>query len=103
MFKSEKGMSRLELVITIAAIMLIAACTIVLSIGEDGLFFLPKNNEIVKNEAENIVNNVDNTEVYNNEINSGNENIVKNEIIPAENKISNEIENIIDDTVYPGQ
>ena len=100
MLKSEKGMSRLELVITIATIMMIAACTIVLSIGEDGLFFLPKNNEIVNNQDENVENVVDNIEEQNsNTINeSGN-----NEIIPAENKIANEINNIIDDTVYPGQ
>ena len=83
MLKSEKGMSRLELVIAVASIMFILACTIVLLIGENGLSFLPKkekeNNTIYDT---NIVNEVEE----------------KNEIIPAENKITNEIQNIIDGT-----
>lgn len=90
MLKSEKGMSRVELVITLAIIMLILACTILLSIGEDGLSFLPKQEEVNNN-------NSVNEEVQNNETN---ETAEKNEIVPAEDKISNEINGIIDNTVY---
>lgn len=93
MFKSEKAMSRLELVITIASIMFILACAIVLSIGEDGLCFLPKgekdNNTI--NETS-ITNEVKETK-DSNEIND------PNDVIPDEDKIANEIENIIDGTL----
>lgn len=90
MLKSERGMSRLELVITIAVIMSILACTIFLAIGENGLSFLPENKEEVNNINENVENNVDNS------VNENNEESQENEIILEEEKIANEIENIID-------
>ena len=87
MLKSEKAMSRLELVITVASIMFIAACTIVLLIGENGLSFLPKEevqtqtvNEIKKENELNNTISVDNVE-----------------ILPGEEQITQEIENIIED------
>lgn len=87
MLKSERGMSRLELVIAVVSIMFILACTVVLLIGENGLSFLPKGDK-----GTNTANEANNTNIVN-EIEE------KNEILPAENKITNEIQNIIDDTV----
>lgn len=100
MLRSERGMSRLELVITISAIMLILACTILLSIGEDGFSFLPEKEETVNNVNEEVENNESNVT---NEANEINETVEKNEIVPAENKIANEINNIVDNTVYQGE
>ena len=87
MLKSEKGMTKLELVITIVSIMFILACSIVLVIGENGLSFLPKGNT--------VNNAVDET----NTVNEANEVNEPNDVIPAENKITNEIENIINETI----
>lgn len=93
MLRSEKGMSRLELVTTIAVVMLILACTIFLAIGEDGFsIFLNNDNS---NNTVNETNDI-------NEENTVNETVQKNEIVPAEEKITNEIQNIIDTTVYQG-
>lgn len=84
MLKSERGMSRLELAITVAAIMFILGCTLLLTIGENGFSFLPKEN-------------TNNSIVYENgtrnEVTEKNE--PKENIPSAEEKITSEIENIM--------
>ena len=83
MLKSEKAMSTLELVITIASIMFILACSVVLLIGENGLCFLPKGNKYNDTISEpNTTNEVNETNDSNNSISD-------------DDKIANEIENII--------
>jgi hypothetical protein len=52
--KSEKGMTNVQLAITVIIIIVIAGCTIFLTIGEKGFSISPK---IENEENENIVNN----------------------------------------------
>lgn len=66
MLRDEKGVSMLELIVGIAAVILIVAFTIFLSLGENGISFFKGNetknleNEIVNDIQQNVDNTVNN-------------------------------------------
>ncbi len=86
MLKSERGMSKVELVVGIIVIIIIASFAIFLATGEDGLSFLIEDTNMVNEPEEG------------NEIQNGAENVVEEQ----EEENEDEQEQQIDDTVYSG-